>query len=272
MIMSRSSDARDEQHDSPLMYETIVPGVVVITLSRLDAANAINAEMTALLGDAVRRTEADDSVHVVLLRSAHPRVFCSGADLLVLNAGEGAGLFPHDGGFAGFVRTQRTKPWIAIVDGAAIAGGVEIALACDLILCSPKATFSLPEVSHGLAALAGGLQRLPRRVPPSVALDMILTGAPIDGMRAWQVGLASRMTESEGLMELAISVAKGISANAPDAVRDSLTVARLSLFDGERAAWRKTGEVERRRMNSHAASEGLRSFAEKRGRRDGSKP
>jgi len=259
--------------NAPLIdYESIAQGVVVVTLSRLDAANAVNAEMADLLGDIVRRAEADNSVRVVLLRSAHPKVFCAGADLLVLNGGQQARLFPRDEGFAGFVRVQRTKPWIAVVDGAALAGGVEIVLACDLVVCSPRATFGLPEVSHGLAALAGGLQRLPRRVPPSVALDMALTGEPIDGFRAWQVGLASRIAEPEDLMELALSVAVSISANAPDAVCDSLAVARLALLDGERAAWGVTEEVERRRLNSEAAIEGLRSFAQRRCRRDACKP
>jgi enoyl-CoA hydratase len=151
-----------------------------------------------------------------------------------------------------------------MVDGPAIAGGVELALACDLIICSARARFALPELSRGLAPLAGGVQRLPARIGSAAALDMILTGEPMDGQRAWQLGLASRLAPSEELLAVTLATAAAIARNAPGAVRDSLHIARLASRLGEQAAWEITGEIERRRLQSPELAEGLRAFLEKR--------
>lgn len=248
----------------PVTLERVAPHVVVVGLHRPRAANAVDGPMTEGLARAVHDTEADDEVRVVLLRSSHPTVFCAGADLPTIAQGLKHRLFPSDGGFAGFVRAKRTKPWIAVVDGAALAGGMELALACDLIVCSPNARFALPEVSRGLSALAGGVQRLPGRIPASVAMDMILSGEPIDGTRAWQLGLASRLVPSGELMDAALAVARAVAGNAPGAVRDSLRMARLSLLNGEEAAWVSTPLAELDRMNSPEATEGVRAFIDKR--------
>lgn len=250
--------------EEPVTLGRPAPHVALITLHRATAANAIDAIVTRGLREAVRTTEADASIRVVVLRSGHPKVFCAGADLSTIVSGRVHELFPEDGGFAGFVRARRSKPWIAVVDGVAMAGGLEIALACELILCSPEAQFSLPEVSRGLAPLAGGVQRLPRRIPAAVALDMILTGQPIDGMRAWQLGLASRMCNSADLMALALATASTVAANAPGAVRDSLRMAGISLGAGEEAAWGETPRAARGRLQSDEAAEGVRAFLDKR--------
>jgi len=248
----------------PVTLERHTPQVAVVTLHRPEAANAIDAAATAGMRDAVRATEADVQVRVVVLRSGHPKVFCAGADLTAIGAGRTQELFPGDGGFAGFVRAQRRKPWIAVVDGIAMAGGVEIALACDLMLCSPGARFSLPEVSRGLAPLAGGLQRLPGRIAAAAAMDMILTGEAIDGIRAWQLGLASRIAPSAELMALALTTANVIAGNAPGAVQDSLRMVRLAMAFGEEAAWSETPRAEQERLHSGEVDEGLRAFLEKR--------
>lgn len=252
------------KHPPPVTVERHTPQVAVVTLYRPEAANAIDVAATAGLGGAVHTTEADGQVRVVVLRSGHPKVFCAGADLPTIAAGRTQELFPADGGFAGFVRKHRTKPWIAVVDGIAMAGGVEIALACDLVLCSPEARFSLPEVSRGLAPLAGGLQRLPGRIAAAAAMDMILTGAPIDGTRAWQLGLASRIAPSAELMALALASATAIAGNAPGAVQASLRMARLALTFGEEAAWSETPRAEQERLHSGEVDAGLRAFLEKR--------
>ena len=248
----------------PVTLERAAPHVALVTLHRPQAANAIDVAATAGLRDAVRATEEDRQVRVVVLRSGHPRVFCAGADLPTIAAGRTRELFPEDGGFAGFVRARRSKPWIAVVDGAAVAGGLEIAVACDLLLCSPAARFSLPEVSRGLAPLAGGLQRLPGRIPTAAAMDMIVTGEPVDGTRAWQLGLASRIAPSADLIALALATAAAIASNAPGAVQDSLRMARLALARGEEAAWNATPQVEAERLRSSEVDEGIRAFREKR--------
>lgn len=248
----------------PVTLERVAPHVAVVSLHRPRAANAVDGLMTDGLARAVDATEAEGETRVVLLRSSHPTVFCAGADLPTISEGRRHQIFPPNGGFAAFVRAKRTKPWIAVVDGAALAGGMELALACDLIVCSPNARFALPEVSRGLSALAGGVQRLPGRIPASVAMDMILSGEPMDGTRAWQVGLASRLAPSGELMDAALAVARAIAANAPGAVRDSLRMARLSLSVGEEAAWASTPLAEQERMSSPEATEGVRAFIEKR--------
>lgn len=249
---------------APVTVERPAPHVAVVSLHRPHAANAVDAAVARGLGNAVRSTEADEDVRVVLLRSGHPTVFCAGADLPTIAAGRMQEIFDADAGFAAFVRARRSKPWIAVVDGPALAGGVELALACDLIVCSPAARFALPEVSRGLSPLAGGVQRLPIRIPSAVAMDMILSGEPLDGTRAWQLGLASRLAASGELMDLAMALARTIAGNAPGAVRDSLRMARLSLLQGEEAAWAETPRAEQDRLSSPEVGEGIRAFIEKR--------
>ena len=239
-------------------------GCVLLRLNRGDAANAVDPLMTAALREAVAWTEADPRVRVVVLGSAHPTVYCAGADLQTVATGNVAELFPAEGGFAGFVRARRHKPWIAMVGGAALAGGLELALACDLIVASTAARFGLPETSRGLAALAGGVQRLPVRIPAAVAMDLILSGQPIDGQRAYQVGLTSRVTEPCDLLATSLGLARTIAGLAPGAVRDSLRAARTALHLGEQAAWELTPALEQQRLNSDEFKEGMRAFAQRR--------
>jgi enoyl-CoA hydratase/carnithine racemase len=247
-----------------LLVEHVADGCVLLRMNRKDAANAVDLSMTAALQHALVWTEADPRVRVVVLGSAHPNVYCAGADLHTVATGRVAELFPVEGGFAGFVRASRRKPWIAMVGGAALAGGFEIALACDLIVASTTANFGLPETSRGLAALAGGVQRLPLRVPAAVAMDMILSGQPIDGQRAFQIGLISRLTAPADLLVASLALARTIAKQAPGAVRDSLCAARTALHLGEQAAWDMTPTLEQRRLNSDEFKEGMRAFVERR--------
>jgi enoyl-CoA hydratase/carnithine racemase len=252
------------EHPERLLVKHVADGCVLLRMNRVDAANAVDASMTAALQQALVWTEADPGVRVVLLGSAHPAVYCAGADLHTVATGRVAELFPVEGGFAGFVRASRRKPWIAMVGGAALAGGLEIALACDLVVASTDARFGLPETSRGLAALAGGVQRLPLRVPAAVAMDMILSGQPIDGQRAFQVGLISRLTAPADLLAASVALARTIAEQAPGAVRDSLCAARTALHLGEQAAWDLTPALEQRRLNSDEFREGMRAFVERR--------
>ena len=167
--------------------------IALITLNRPDARNAVNGEVARALESALDQYEGDDTLWAAILAAAGT-VFCAGADLKEIAAGNRATLSTERGGFAGIVKRARTKPLIAAVNGAAVAGGCEIALACDLIVASENAIFGLPEVKRSLIAAAGGLFRLPRAIGRAVAMEMILTGDPIDAERAYALGLVNTVT------------------------------------------------------------------------------
>jgi enoyl-CoA hydratase/carnithine racemase len=217
--------------------------IAVVTLNRPKKANSVDAAMTEALQSAVHALEADERVDVVVLAAAGNGIFCAGADLAVVLAGAQAALFPADGGFAGFVRARRTKPWIAAVDGAALAGGFEIVLACDLVIATPRASFGLPEARWGLLAAAGGVQRLPRRLPPSIAREMILTGQPLTAEAALHHGLVNRIVPPEELISAASAMARVIAANAAASVRASVGLIRRVLDDENSEIWAETEAI-----------------------------
>ena len=165
----------------------------VVKINRPEARNAVNGAVAQGIEEAIDRIEADDEVWVGIL-TGEPPVFCAGADLKEINAGN-AGACHRRGGFGGIVQRERTKPIIAAVDGPALAGGTEIVLACDLVVASTTATFGIPEVKRSLVAAAGGLFRLPRKIPFNIAMELALTGDPIDAERAHHHGLVNRLCE-----------------------------------------------------------------------------
>ena len=165
-----------------------------------------------------------------------PPVFCAGADLKELRGGAAAGMFTERGGFAGFVARERTKPMIAAVDGPALAGGTEIVLAADLVVASRRSTFGLPEVKRSLVAGAGGLFRLPRKIPENVAMECAVTGDPITAERAAHFGLVNEMAEDQHAVESALALAERIIANSPLAVRESRRVVLATTLAGRTAA------------------------------------
>lgn len=203
--------------------------MAVVTLNRPSHCNAINPALARAFGDVAIRAEQDDSIYAVVLCGAGPRSFCAGADLREVAAGNVEQLSTGTGGFAGFTRLPRRKIWIAAVHGAVFAGGLEIMLACDFAFATETASFALPEVKWGLIASEGGLYRLPRAIPPALATEMIVTGAPIDAATALAVGLVNRLVPEAALQETAISVARQIAANAPLAVQRSRDLARRAL-------------------------------------------
>ncbi len=170
--------------DSIIDYE-VRGNVAVITINRPEARNAVNGAVAQGLEAAVDRMEADDEIWVGVLTHEGP-VFCAGADLKAINSGEGAQLNTATGGFGGIVAKARTKPLIAACNGPAYAGGCEIVLACDLLVASNEAKFGVPEVKRNLVAAAGALFRLPVALPRNVAMEMLMTGDPIDALK--QVG------------------------------------------------------------------------------------
>ncbi len=239
--------------------------VALVTINRPEARNAISPEVAQGLEAAIDETDADADVWVVILTGTGPEAFSAGADLKAVSAGRGAELRTARGGFAGFVHARRNKPWIAAVNGPALAGGCELVLACDLVVAAPQARFGLPEVKRGLIASAGGLYRLPRALPSAVAREMILTGEPISAERAHALGMVNVLAPSaEGLLDAAQALAARITVNAPIAVRESLAIARqtFDLSDAELA--RASDEGQARNMASEDFKEGPRAFIEKR--------
>ena len=237
--------------------------VAVVTLNRAAARNAINAEVAQALHAAVERTEADPDVWVVVLTGAGADVFCAGADLKEVAAGRAESLFTANG-FAGFVDADRKKPWIAAVNGKALAGGCEIVLACDLVVASSQASFGLPEVSRGLLAAAGGLYRLPRALPRNVAIELLITADSLDAERAASFGLVNHVVAHDQVLPEALNLATRITRNAPIAVRESLQVARR-VHDLDEDGLRALTRACRDRVRaSEDYREGPRAFVEKR--------
>jgi enoyl-CoA hydratase len=237
--------------------------VAVITIRRPEARNAINPAVAQGIEDGLDRMEGDDAVWAGVLTGEGP-VFCAGADLKVVGAGGMADLFTERGGFAGIAARTRSKPLVAAVDGPALAGGCEVALACDLIVASSQALFGLPEVKRSLVAAAGGLYRLPRLLPRNVALELILTGDPIDAARAHALGMVNQLVEPGQALAAALLLAERICQNAPVAVRESRkTVLAIADADEESARQQSLAALARV-MQTEDFAEGPRAFLEKR--------
>ena len=248
--------------DAVVRLETL-GHVAIITLNRPQARNAVNAAVALGLEAALDRLEEDSALWVGVL-NATPPVFCAGADLKEINAGRRDQLRTLRGGFAGFVARERTKPIVAAVEGPALAGGAEICLACDLVVASTTAKFSIPEAKRGLVPAAGALFRLPRRVPRNIAMEMVLTGEPIDAVRAGQLGLVNRVTAPGEALAIAMQLAQQIAANAPVAVRASKRSIDSAVNVDDLAGWRLSEEAMAEAMSSADMREGVTAFEEKR--------
>lgn len=236
--------------------------VAVITINRPEARNAVNGDVAEGLEAAIDRMEADEEVWIGVLTHAGP-VFCAGADLKAINSGDAGRLNTPTGGFAGITAKDRTKPIIAACNGPAYAGGCEIILACDLLVATPDASFGVPEVKRNLVAAAGALFRLPAALPKNVAMEMLLTGDPIDAQRAYDLGFVNRIAEPGKAVETALDLAAQISENAPLAVRKSRQLA-LQKFDNDADAFLASGRGIAEVMASEDTKEGLTAFIEKR--------
>jgi enoyl-CoA hydratase/carnithine racemase len=249
--------------ESPVTLSRLEDHVAVVTLNRPAARNAINAELAQGLHAIVEELEDDPDVWAVVLSGGTGDVFCAGADLKEVASRGSAALFTSHG-FAGFAHAERRKPWIAAVNGKALAGGCEIALACDMVVAAESAGFGLPEVSRGLLAAAGGLYRLPRALPRNVAIEMAITGDPIDASRAAAFGLVNRVVPAERVLPEALALAARITRNAPVAVRESLQVLRR-VHDLDEAGLRTlTHECRDRMAATDDFREGPRAFVERR--------
>ncbi len=236
--------------------------VAVITLNRPEARNAVSGELAQALEAAVDQMEGDDEVWVGILAGNGP-VFCAGADLKAVASGN-ANLGTKRGGFGGFVTLERTKPIIAAVEGPAVAGGCELVLACDMVVASTAASFGLPEVKRCLVAMAGGTTRLPKRLPPNIAMEMALTGDTIDATRAYQHGLVNILCEPEEAIETAKGLAERVNANAPLAVRATRKAVLEGTLVPDEDGIRIAVDLFRPVAASEDAKEGPLAFVEKR--------
>jgi enoyl-CoA hydratase len=235
--------------------------VELMTINRPDARNAINRATAEAIDAALDAADADAEVWVVVLTGAGDKAFSAGMDLKAFAAGE-VPFTAH--GFGGITRRKFSKPLIAAVNGAALAGGFEIMMSCDLVVAADHARFGIPEATRGLVAGAGGLIRLPKRVPLTVALEMALTGDPIDAERAYDLGLVNRVVPGDQLVDAAMTLAERIVQNAPLAVRTSKRVMREAVELNEAQAWTVNDEAFAAIGRSADALEGAVAFAEKR--------
>ena len=237
--------------------------VEVLTINRPEARNAINGDVTAAMAEALDAAERDDDCWVVVLTGSGDKAFSAGMDLKAFASGQGAGIIDANG-FASITRRSFPKPIIAAVNGTALAGGCEIMLSCDLVVAAEHAVFGIPEVKRGLIAGAGGLLRLPKRIPRAVALELALTGDPIDAARAYQIGLVNRVVPAAHLMDEALALAGTVAENAPLAVRCSKRVMLESADLTDKDAWALNDSTFSEIFTSADAMEGAVAFAEKR--------
>ena len=237
--------------------------VALLTLNRPEARNAISPEVSNTMKAFLDDIEGDGAVRAVVVTGNGP-VFSAGADLKVVASGRAGEIAGVKGGFAGIVSRNFPKPIIAAVNGPALAGGFEIVLACDLVVAADSARFGIPEVQRGLMAAAGGLIRLPQRVPLAIALELAMTGDPIDASRALALGLVNRVVPAERVVDEACALADRIGENSPIAVRLSRRLVREAAELPEADGWRRTNELVLEVFASGDAVEGATAFAEKR--------
>jgi enoyl-CoA hydratase/carnithine racemase len=248
---------------APPVRLVIRGSIAHIILARPEKRNAITPQMAREVETAVDRLETDSALRVGVLSAEGEAAFCAGADLSYVARGEGGALATPRGGFAGFVRYPRRKPVIAAVHGYAVAGGLEIMLACDLVVAERTAQFSLPEVTRGVVA-GSGVLRLASSLPRARALDIILTGRSLTAPEAAELGLVSRLVDSGQAVSAALSLAAAIAANAPGAVRESLRLANAAAAGPSAQTWELAAEISRRVRATADAIEGASAFLDRR--------
>ncbi|MCK0173027.1 MULTISPECIES: enoyl-CoA hydratase-related protein [Mycobacteriaceae] len=245
--------------------------VMIITINRPEARNAINASVSIGVGDALEEAQQDPEVRAVILTGAGDKSFCAGADLKAISRGENLFHPEHsEWGFAGYVRHFIDKPTIAAVNGTALGGGTELALASDLVVAEERAKFGLPEVKRGLIAGAGGVFRVVQQLPQKVALELIYTGEPLSSADALKWGLINQVVpdgSGSSAVDAALELAARITCNAPLAVRASKRVS-YGAVDGVVAAdepfWKQTFSEFSTLLKTEDAMEGPMAFAQKR--------
>lgn len=242
--------------------------IQVITINRPDARNAVNGAVSTGVGDALQQAQDDPEVRAVVITGSGDKSFCAGADLKAIAARENIYHPEHaEWGFAGYVQHYIDKPTIAAVNGTALGGGTELALASDLVVAEQRAQFGLPEVKRGLIAGAGGVFRIVEQLPRKVALQLLFTGDPISAADAARWGLVNEVVEDGTVLDAAVALAERITVNAPLSVWASKRIAYGvddGVIPGEQPGWARTGREFSAILRSEDAKEGPRAFAEKR--------
>jgi crotonobetainyl-CoA hydratase len=242
--------------------------VMVITINRPEARNAVNGAVSIAVGDALEQAQDDAGVRAVVITGAGDKSFCAGADLKAISRRENL-YHPDHGewGFAGYVHHFIDKPTIAAVNGTALGGGTELALASDLVVADERATFGLPEVKRGLIAAAGGVFRIAHQLPRKVAMELLLTGEPLSAAEALEWGLINQVVSEGTVLDAALALAARVTVNAPLSVQASKRIA-YGVDDGvitdEEIGWERTMREMRSLIRSEDAKEGPLAFAEKR--------
>jgi enoyl-CoA hydratase/carnithine racemase len=238
--------------------------VEILTINRPEARNAINGAVSKAMSSAMDELADDDDCWVVVVTGSGDKAFSAGMDLKAFSTGEGGDIMGASGGFGGLTQRDFPKPIIAAVNGSALAGGFEIMLSCDLVVAADHAMFGIPEAKRGLIAGAGGLIRMPKRLPIAVALELAMTGDPIDAERARALGLVNKVVPGSEVLNEAIALADRIAKNAPLAVRYSKSVMKRAAEVSEAEGWKINGEAVGIVFSSQDAMEGPVAFAEKR--------
>ncbi len=247
--------------------------VAIITLNRPAAKNAVNAALSTAVGEGLERAAKDDAVRVIIISGGTGTAFCAGADLKDLAQHKPLTAEGHpEWGFAGVAEHWIDKPVIAAVNGFALGGGTEIVLAADLVIAAENAKFGLPEVKVGLLAGAGGVVRLHRQLPLKRALELALTGEPLDAQTAKSWGLVNQVVPIDLLHEAALELAEKIASNAPLSVKLSKALVHRTTSAGSDwnpewsglDPWRENEQAWNEVASSEDGREGPRAFAEKR--------
>jgi crotonobetainyl-CoA hydratase len=242
--------------------------VLVITINRPEARNAVNGAVSIGVGDALEAAQQDPDVRAVVITGAGDKSFCAGADLKAIARRENLYHPDHpEWGFAGYVHHFIDKPTIAAVNGTALGGGTELALASDLVVAHERAQFGLPEVKRGLIAAAGGVFRIMDQLPHKVAMELLMTGEPLTASEAHQWGLINQVVKEGTVLDAALTLAARVTVNAPLSVQASKRIA-YGVDDGvitaDEVGWDRTVREMKTLIRSEDAREGPMAFAEKR--------
>jgi enoyl-CoA hydratase len=235
--------------------------VLLITIDRPEVRNAVNAAVAEGLAGALDELDREDSLSVGVLTGAGG-FFCAGMDLGAFVAGESP--YFGDRGFAGIAQRASRKPLIAAIEGFAVAGGMEVALACDLIVAARGAKLGIPEAKRSLVAAGGALLRLPRRMPYHVVMELALTGDPLPAERFHELGIVNRLADPGAAVDVALELAATLAKNGPLALIASKRILQEQFDWSSEDMWQRQGEISGPVFASEDAKEGAAAFKEKR--------
>jgi enoyl-CoA hydratase/carnithine racemase len=272
-IYLASAASREGAPMSEVAWSERAPGVsmdldgpvAILTLDRPEVRNAIDFPTAREFDRLLSVVEADETIEAAVLTAVGESVFCAGSDLKAKARKEPRPVTER-GGFAGVVRWPRSKPLVAAVDGRALGGGFELALACDFVIASERASFGLPEVRHGIVAGGGGLLRLPRRLPFPIACEVVLAGRRLTAEDALRWGLVNAVVPAGAAHRAAVELAHTLCGDSALAVRHSLRVMRAAIATDEERLWDFSEQASRLTQASEQGQRGVQAFAAGSGR------